>query len=245
MSIIEDVFIASEQALRQFVLEILPCEPHNITEIRSKPIFELLIVFLDWQKRLVPARPRNVHCSTILKCNQFSWDPLFGADFEGIKSDIESGKSLLPYINTPKNIVQSLDLLLNDWGIHHLHLSATETTGPLLFAAFKDNDAYLIDILSHGKWVHDSLCKIMVREWPEAELLYEMPDLTGQTLSNEERLKYRNLHINVCVDIDGKAYFPRGLMSDGNSLDSFSKARRILNDIHNGKGVIFTSIISE
>jgi hypothetical protein len=66
-----------------------------------------------------------------------------------------------------------LDLLISDWGLHHLHLTSemeadgfVKRTGDLLFAAFTDDDAYLIGIYPHGSWALHELVEILVREWP-------------------------------------------------------------------------------
>lgn len=47
-------------------------------------------------------------------------------------------------------------LTLYDWGIHHLYLGETfsapgyvKRTGPVLFAVFRKNDVYFIDIIDH------------------------------------------------------------------------------------------------
>lgn len=70
------------------------------------------------------------------------------------------------------------DLLLNDWGIYHLHLGDTyesdgfcTRTGPVLFCYFDQKSVYFLDILEHGRghgdvWVNERLLEIMNQNWP-------------------------------------------------------------------------------
>lgn len=67
-----------------------------------------------------------------------------------------------------------LELLISDWGLHHLHLTTelepdgfVERTDDLLFAAFTDKDAYLIGIYPHGSWVLREVIETLVQEWPD------------------------------------------------------------------------------
>ena len=69
---------------------------------------------------------------------------------------------------------RDLDLLIADWGIHHLHLSPERDgrrTGDLLFAVFRPDDAYLLQILPHGNWAELSLLETIVRNWPDGALI--------------------------------------------------------------------------
>ena len=64
------------------------------------------------------------------------------------------------------------DALLNDWGIHHVHLGTTidsdgfvTRTEPVLFARFDSANAYLIDVLPHGSWSLQRLVKDLYDNW--------------------------------------------------------------------------------
>ncbi len=64
------------------------------------------------------------------------------------------------------------DALLNDWGIHHLHLgvetgSFIARTGPLLFAMVRDEAVYMIAVKKHGAWADRDLVEVVHQNWPE------------------------------------------------------------------------------
>jgi hypothetical protein len=57
-------------------------------------------------------------------------------------------------------------VLLNEWGVHHLHLGAApssrdpsliERSGPVLFARINPDDFYAINVYSHGAWEQTSV----------------------------------------------------------------------------------------
>jgi hypothetical protein len=108
--------------------------------------------------------------------------------------------------------------LLNDWGIHHLHLSEVDRgdgfvvrTGDLLFAVFRRNDAYLLDILGHGGWTDESLVEIAVSNWPHSGLFQHVPNMTLQSpVSEDLRKKLRDSGIYTPVQLPtGVAFGPR------------------------------------
>ena len=57
--------------------------------------------------------------------------------------------------------LKNLDGLLNEWGVHHLHLGTKSysknhafiaRTGPLLLALIAEDDFYAINVYLHGAW---------------------------------------------------------------------------------------------
>jgi hypothetical protein len=93
---------------------------------------------------------------------------------------------------------------LNDWGIHHLHVStAVEADGfverdgpprPLLFAIFKQQRAYLIDVMGHEDFADDRLIRIIFDTWPNDGLVSEVKGILGgvKSYTKEERTKQRS-----------------------------------------------------
>lgn len=65
--------------------------------------------------------------------------------------------------------------MLNDWGIYHLHLGTilegdgfVKRTGPLLFARFDNENAYLINVMIHGSWTKQEMIRVLHDNWPES-----------------------------------------------------------------------------
>lgn len=189
--------------------------------------------------RLIRPVPRQVHISHSLQAKLLQ-SP-HAAVVRHIVSDIEQGANLKPYLSklvntavqiptTPKKLGQrrDLDLLLTDWGMHHLHLSTTvepngfvTRTGDLLFAVFRPRDAYLIDIEPHRSWTKKSLIRILHKELPGARathVLRGVVDISYEPTEDEHR-RVRNAGGGIVVMIDNEAVWPgSGVTAAGTSI---------------------------
>jgi hypothetical protein len=109
---------------------------------------------------------------------------------------------------------RDIDGLLNEWGVHHLHLSHTvedngfvERGKEVLAIIFRPSDAFVLDIISHGEWAEQRLVEAALHNWPREELFPELKGIApGQPYSNEERVRLRAAGINTWVEIDGRCY---------------------------------------
>ncbi len=144
------------------------------------------------------AQPRRVMRSAAFDQNPIAATRL--VTIAEIVDQIERGADLTKYLSRrvrssftlPRKFgkkrlsqLEHLDLLLNDWGVHHLHLStAVEADGfverndPLLFAMFRSEKAYFLDIGTHQSFADDRLVRIAVENWPSDQLFWE----SGETL---------------------------------------------------------------
>ena len=140
------------------MLDTLPYPPQDRPTLEAMHYSDLLILFINWRSRYVTPRPRTVHRSIVLEANPLSSDPIYTPGLARITHLIETGGDLKPHLSRgvqygyrgtgpPKE--SHLDMMLNDWGIHHLHLNTElDTDGfvkrpktepqwnRLLFAAF-------------------------------------------------------------------------------------------------------------
>lgn len=227
--------------MRAHVLSNLPCAPAERLVLELEPIAELLIIYFNWLDRLIDARSRTLHLSDDIQANRLRWDGRYRLAFDAICTAIEQGRPLTGHLSRrirvgydavrhgPKDLKhrRDLDLLLSDWGVHHLHLSTiveqdgfVARSGPLLLGVFHRTDAYLIDIIEHGDWSRQSLMEIVVRHWPEAGILYALPRVTGldRSVGDESRKQLREAGVNVALEIDGEVYMsPCGITSAGTS----------------------------
>ena len=73
--------------------------------------------FLNLTKRLVRPSPRAV-----LKTHSFSCPPDLAAGLTEVERKISSGEDLSPHLSRLLRNPSFNDPLLNDWGIHHVHL---------------------------------------------------------------------------------------------------------------------------
>lgn len=196
---------------------------------------ELLVRYINWQNRLISVSPREV-----LQSPTFAENPLVQARSTTVRKivkDIERGDDLAKYLSRGIQVGfllprdpskkelhrrRDLDLLLNDWGIHHR---------PLIFAAFKQRTAYLIDVMSHRDWTNEHLIQVIVRSWPNAGLVFELKGIipSKQNWTAGERAQLRGAGLSTAVTIDSRSFMPSfGISTAGTSTQASLTAMRIL-----------------
>jgi hypothetical protein len=240
-----------KESARRWVLQNMPYDHLDaslVAYLNGLDAHGLLVVYHNWMNRLVWPQPRTVH-----KSRAFQQNPLTAqraSDLAQIIADIEQGRDLKKYLS--RDIVRApakvpgaakrpdLDLMLNDWGVHHLHISThVETDGfvrrdrSLLFAVFAPHAAYLIDIMMHGDWVRDHVLEVLATEWPNEGIIYE---ITGgnptSPVTESQRANLRGNHYNAAFTFDGKVFMPVGFMSAaGTTMTAWHGARLLLRKI--------------
>lgn len=251
MSSLQDLLMRS---VRQLVLDHLPYDRHDddvARELSAMTPSELLIRWLNWTRRMLPQAPRQV-----LQSNEFAANPVAQtrrADIQAFVADIQSGADLTKYlsrrvkhgyVNTSgikPHRRKDLDLMLSAWGVHHLHFSQdVESDGfvnqkrPIIFAVFRRDRAFLIDVMNHGDWSRDHVVRVMVNNWPDEGLFYELRGIHGlsRSVTDEERKNIRNSFVNAAIEIGDKVYMPgRGLYSSGIGIDVVLQVDRAMFDL--------------
>jgi hypothetical protein len=200
----------------------------------------------------VVPRARTVHSSRAFEQNPLTAQR--ASDLALIVADIEKGQNLTKYLS--RDIVRAavkapgrkradLDMLLNDWGVHHLHISPdVEPDGfvkrddPLLIVSFTADAAYLIDVLTHTdmkahKWVWHHVLEVLASEWPRAGVICEVNCAVPPPLITEEqRANLRGNHYNAAFSFDGRTFVPRGLMmATGTTMKTWLYAQALLRRI--------------
>ncbi|MAQ37891.1 MULTISPECIES: hypothetical protein [Thioclava] len=240
------------ESVRQWVLAHLPFNKSDVAlaaYVNGLDAHKLLVTYHNWQSRLISEAPRTVHASAALSANSLAAQHALALN--AISADISKGNSLTKYLSRgvtisaqlPRNQAKlqkrrDLDLMLNDWGIHHLHLSKTveadgfvTRSGPLLFAYFRENDAYLLDIAAHGNWTSEQLVKVLIAEFPNSGAFVEMRGVAdlGKKPTEDERRRLRNVAINVPLVINGTAYMSTaGMVTAGTSIAATREADHVL-----------------
>jgi hypothetical protein len=232
-----------ERACREHALAAMPADPTG--GLAAMSLRDLLQTYGSWKARLIPARPRTVHISSELAASPEMAQ--HKTELDAIVAKMEAGALLRPHLSKrvrfahdpaakpgdPLQRRKDRDLLIADWGIHHLHLSSEEEAngsgfvkrdGPLLFAIFRPDDAYLIGIFCHGDWALKQVLEIVVRNWPDAGVVLDSK--SGLELSHEytddERLELRNCGIAMpMIMVDGKMWASAAL---GQTTDGSSSA---------------------
>jgi hypothetical protein len=179
------------------------------------------IAYFNVRKRLVPVRQRKVHEAPSLTC-----PPEVQAGYEEVRRKVEAGEDLRPHLSRGLVKRDFNDLLLNDWGIHHLHLGTVlegdgfvKRTGPVLFARFLADDAYFIAVPKHGPGKSDAWSDVQVMEcfaaaWPEQMSRYELrgvaPSRSGGNPTSKEIARLRAAGVNTLITVGGTVLGPMG-----------------------------------
>lgn len=239
-----------EQLIHRDVLAKLGPDPSG--ELSVMPLASLLIIYFNWRARFIPVRPRLAHLSAELLASPKCLEHQGAVDF--IVAKIESGDDLTPHLSrwvteayepttsrSAKNQRRSdLDLLMAEWGIHHLHLSTdmeadgfVRRTKDLLFASFQSDDAYLIGIFEHGNWTRIELATITVRNWSDAGIFRESRSALrlAQPTVEADRPLVRNAGVTLALEIDGKVYMPPGQSVAGTPLRATKASNHVMHTL--------------
>jgi hypothetical protein len=241
----EDLVERLEKRLRRHALTELPKESGQRHELEGLELRDLLTVYGNWRYRCPSPRRRSVHISRELEEEIRTGDA--PAALEPLIQRIKDGNDLKPFLSrhantatdrtegTPHHRRKDLDLLLAEWGIHHLHLSEVieadgfaERTRDLLLVVFRPDAAYLIGIFPHGSWTKRAVAERAVRNWPEAEFFFRSNYAIGltQEWDEHESAALRKAGLTQSMMIDGHVYSPQGQTLGGTSL---TISRRVMN----------------
>lgn len=213
-----------ETVIRQHVLASVP---DTSGKLASMDLHGLLSEYGTWRSRLVSTAPRRCHSSAELLA-----DPKAAQrrdDLDALIATIEAGEDLGPHLsrrvwtghdpNAPSLAArEDRDLLLADWGVHHLHLTPTHGDD-LLFAVFRPNNAYLIGLYSHRDWARRSTLETMIRNWPDAGIVIKLQGVIGLTndWGDRDRKQLREAGIaGSMIEYDGAVWAAASL---GQTLD--------------------------
>jgi hypothetical protein len=104
---------------------------------------------------------------------------------------IRKGKDLTPYQSRSltNRKLNKHDKMLNDWGIHHLHLHPNGTSA-VLMCHVRDDALYAIGFWPHNNWDNAEIVNELIDSWPE---LFEGRLLHGVTPTPFSDTQRRNL----------------------------------------------------
>ncbi|WP_141659651.1 MULTISPECIES: hypothetical protein [Chelatococcus] len=255
MNIPDNLLDQITESARAFLLHALPYDRADnsiVCYLHGLDATELLIRWFNWSWRTISARPRDVYLSGEFIGN--SLRERYKQPLEYLLSAIKSGADLRKYQSrridqavvvpgsVPLKRRQDIDLMLNFFGIYHLHMSdQVEDDGfvvrsdDVLFVLFKRDHAFVIDIMPHrGSWASAHSIKVIVNNWPMANLVYKVEGAVGlsRTLNDSDRLRLLQMGANFMVELDGSCYFPGpGISASGVSIDAVRSADHVMMEL--------------
>ncbi len=192
----------------------------------SNPIYD----FFNFKKRYIEPKPR-----IIKKSKEFSCPIGYEVALTEIENKISTGGNLVPYLSKQIKDAGYSDGILNDWNIHHLHLSCrigkdgfVQRSDYQIFAFFTEDVCYLLQIYPHNKpnlYSTQEMIKIIDNNWPE---LIEKKKINGNlsvSITDAEYAKLRKANVSTFVQTEpGKIFgvIGGGYMSNGASHSALS-----------------------
>lgn len=169
MGVVSHSYPPRIQAFRAEIMRVLPRTPNDwasLESLRSMPTHGLILAFLTWRMRFVPAKPRMVRLWT------HGVTPL---QFQTLKpklrpflEKVTAGKDLTPHLSELVNKSgidlnraqpcarrRDIDMVLTRAGLHHFHVGAVGPGNPkgrshaLIFAEVLEKEFRLVALSDH------------------------------------------------------------------------------------------------
>ncbi|PFD01864.1 hypothetical protein CN995_10145 [Bacillus cereus] len=184
----------------------------------KKDTHDLLTAFFNLQDKTVRVKRRKVHISKELGAKEI--EKPYNDYLKQIRNKFKNGKDINPHLSKFSMRPYKEDLLLYDWGIHHLHLNNKlddkgfiMRSDYLLFFVLKEDDVYFIDVTKHKledrtEFSQQHLLRIVKRNWPHLLEPFKMSGVSGLSEKSDDKAhsSMRNSGITTPVEIDGEVF---------------------------------------
>ncbi|WP_419855267.1 hypothetical protein [Candidatus Poriferisodalis sp.] len=206
-------------------------------------------------KEIAP-RPRRVHHSTELRAKLGAVEERYRLPFTEIEQRFEIGSDVSEFQSRLASNVSVPDAMLNDLGLHHLHLGAkrspdakrVERSDMLLLVMVCPDDAYFVDIRPHPQssdpddygWSQQEYLRLIDRNWSHLLDPYELRGVTGSSIPDSGRRALQQKNANVATQIGDRAIAPPGggMTSSGANLTHVWMAMKVLWQLEQLEGAI-------
>ena len=192
---------------------------------------DALILFFDSQRRRPAIRPRRVWEADNFHCPKEN-----AAGWEVLRKKIINGENIGPHLSHAHSSLANVDGLLNEWGVHHFHISAGPSfrSGPLVFGLVTDDSFYAINVFPHGSWESSDIIESLHRNWPHVISRYRIRGIPETALSTKQRRQSRKSNIQAFVTVsDGTVYMAigGGVATSGVAATAVIQAAKISDEI--------------
>lgn len=186
----------------------------------------LLERFFRVLSKMIAPRPRVVHYSAEMQAKLGSLGERYRQPLIEIEKRFAAGGDLTEFLSRLTETADVPDAMLNDFGIHHLHLGMkrspsakrVERSDLLLLVCVRPDDAYFVDVRPHPQqsdpddvgWSDQEYLWIIDRNWSHLLDPYELPGVNGDTITDIERKALRCKNVNVVIQLGDRAIAPPG-----------------------------------
>lgn len=157
------------QAFRDDMIKVLPRAPNtraSLEALRAMPTSRVILAFLTWRMRLIPAKPRVVRFwsggvtplqaqAARLKLQSFLEKVVAGKDLTSHLSDLVNKKGIILPGARPTDRGKDIDMVLTRQGLHHFHVGIPAPgnhkgrSGSLVFAEVLEKEFRIVAIADH------------------------------------------------------------------------------------------------
>lgn len=202
----------------------------------------------EYKMRRIGINKRTVQISNHLK-NSIEY-ARHKAAIDNLEKLSELGSDVSPYQSKTIDRFEYSELLLFDWGIQHLHLGTVQSgqqfssrTGPLLFAMYKNTEAYFIAILDHGKWAELDLLNIVESDWPQLLDPYTIKGISGISPipTQEETLELRKAGVMTMQQLASGRILSSiggGITTAKTSVRAMTEAQQLARLLHRAEDAV-------
>lgn len=231
------------EQLRAELAEFIPCVPASVAHrnaLRTMPFGELLSTYVQWAQRLIRPAPRLT-----------SYAPDFwtarakasASAIRGLEAKIALGENLSPHLSARalshgypgysavargRGIPwERMDMALNAWGIHHLHLRPGRSSELLFVSCHRDQVTFLF--LGDHKSFHSGELEEAVITWRARTGAFELKGISPSSdeHTHAERTALARYGISTAASVDGRAIMSSLLSTAGTSVRTGILADRI------------------
>jgi hypothetical protein len=182
----------------------------------GEPAHDVCFRYYNWKKRSISSGPRKV-----VEAKDFSAPADLKAGVDLVREKFEKGQDLRPHLSRRIADLNYDNALLDDWGIHHLHLGTTidsfgfvPRTGPDLFAKVEADQVYFLAVLGHGQWSNQLLVEILHSQFSDSIKQFRLPGFVVDVQivpSDAEVRALRKGNVSTIIRTrDGALYAPLG-----------------------------------
>jgi hypothetical protein len=187
------------QAFRDDIIKKLPRAPNDRGSLRSleaMPTHQLILAFITWRMRLIPAKPRMVRFwSGGITPQQAQ---IARSKLEPLLRSAAAGKDLTPYLSdrvsrigidlsehSPRAKRREIDMVLTRQGLHHFHVGAQGKTNPkgrsgtLVFAEVLEQEFRVVALSDHRAFMPGSPEQLRFFEICHSYMAKDIPPSQG------------------------------------------------------------------
>lgn len=200
------------QAFRDYMIKLLPRAPNtraSLEALRAMSTNQVILAFLTWRMRLIPANPRVVRFwsggvmplqeqTAKLKLQPFLEKVVAGNDLTPHLSALVNKKGVILPGACPADRGKDINMVLTRQGLHHFHIGIPSSgnqkgrSGSLVFAEVLEKEFRIVAIADHRAFERESA---------------------------QQRDFFRICHSYMAKDVPpGQGFMPNPVMASGHSM---------------------------